>query len=93
MSCSTTWKPIDSQSFQVEGLFGIMSNDQVILCLVQWLRQQGNHSTSSRPSITSKQIEAFDTLYVRGILAAARNEVLQQHNTWPLEHDISITSG
>lgn len=43
------------------------------------------------PSITSKQIEAFDTIFGRGILAAARNEICQANNTWPLEH-VNITS-
>jgi ankyrin repeat protein len=41
--------------------------------------------------ITSTQIEAFDTLFGRGILAAARNELCQSGNPWPLEH-INISS-
>eukprot|EP00980_Cylindrotheca_fusiformis_P003117 scaffold721_cov131-Cylindrotheca_fusiformis.AAC.7 len=43
------------------------------------------------PIITPKEIEAFDTLFGRGALAAARNELCQFNNTWPLEH-INITS-
>jgi len=41
--------------------------------------------------ITSKEIEAFDFVFGRGLLAAARNELVQDHNDWPFRH-ISITS-
>ena len=41
--------------------------------------------------ITSQQIEAFDTMFSRGILAAARNEICQTGNQWPLEH-VNISS-
>lgn len=41
--------------------------------------------------ITSKQIEAFDSMFGRGVLAAARDELCQLNNTWPLDH-INITS-
>jgi ankyrin repeat protein len=41
--------------------------------------------------ITSKQIEAFDTMFGRGVLAAARDETCQRKNAWPLEH-INVTS-
>lgn len=43
------------------------------------------------PIITSKQIEAFDTMFGRGLLAASRGELVQAYNTWPLEH-INVTS-
>lgn len=41
--------------------------------------------------ITAQQIEAFDALFARGALAAARNELCQLNNTWPLQH-INISS-
>jgi ankyrin repeat protein len=47
-------------------------------------------TTGSSPSkdimITSKHIEAFDAMFGRGLLAAARNEVVQWNNTWPLQY-------
>ncbi len=46
---------------------------------------------TSRPRITSGQIEAFQFIFGRGLLAAARDELVQSNNTWPLEH-INITS-
>ncbi|KAG7355211.1 ankyrin repeat domain protein [Nitzschia inconspicua] len=63
----------------------------------QWLKQQQQQqqycqsNTIQREPITAKQIEAFDFLFGRGILAAARNELVQWNNTWPLQH-INITS-
>jgi ankyrin repeat protein len=62
----------------------------------QWRKKQDNDTSYSKTlrhqqPITSKQIEAFDTIFGRGILAAARNEVCQSTNTWPLEH-INISS-
>ena len=44
-----------------------------------------------QPRITAKQIEAFDVLFQRGLMAAARNELCQHNNTWPLQH-VNITS-
>lgn len=44
-----------------------------------------------QPRITAKQIEAFDTLFQRGLMAAARNELTQHNDSWPLQH-INITS-
>jgi len=41
--------------------------------------------------ITSQQIEAFDTMFGRGILAAARDDICQVGNQWPLQH-VNITS-
>jgi hypothetical protein len=47
-------------------------------------------SDKGTPQISSKQIEAFDTIFGRGALAASRYELCQHNNTWPLEHiDIS----
>jgi hypothetical protein len=51
----------------------------------QWRRPK------DRPPITAKQIEAFDTMFGRGILAASRDEMVQSNNTWPLDH-INISS-
>mmetsp|Transcript_701 Transcript_701/g.1467 ORF Transcript_701/g.1467 Transcript_701/m.1467 type:complete len:578 (+) Transcript_701:127-1860(+) len=45
----------------------------------------------SRDQITSKQIEAFCFIFGRGLMAAARGELVQSSNPWPLEH-INITS-
>jgi ankyrin repeat protein len=62
----------------------------------QWRREQQQGQTShggAKPieTITSKQIEAFDSLFGRGILAAARDDLVQWNNTWPLNH-INISS-
>lgn len=45
-----------------------------------------------QPKVTAKQIEAFDVLFQRGLMPAARDELCQWNNTWPLQH-INITSG
>ncbi|KAL7567623.1 hypothetical protein ACA910_000217 [Epithemia clementina (nom. ined.)] len=42
-------------------------------------------------SITVKQIEAFDVLFGRGLMAAARNELVQPHNTWPMRY-LNVTA-
>lgn len=58
----------------------------------EWLKEQQQHQrTIQQPPITAKQIEAFDFLFGRGILAASRDELVQWNNTWPLEH-VNITS-
>ena len=59
----------------------------------KWRKEQGeeNHVTSDIEQITSKQIEAFDFIFNRGLMAATRNEMVQEDNNWPLEH-INITS-
>jgi hypothetical protein len=57
-------------------------------------KEQRSHrvdDTSNVEQITSKQIEAFDFIFGRGLLAAARNELVQKDNNWPLEY-INITS-
>ncbi|KAL3944689.1 MAG: hypothetical protein SGBAC_001247 [Bacillariaceae sp.] len=46
---------------------------------------------TNRDMITPKEIEAFDTMFGRGALAASRDELCQFNNTWPLQH-IKITS-
>ena len=46
---------------------------------------------SSKHSITSKQVEAFDALFGRGLMAAARNELVQHNNTWPLQY-VDVTA-
>jgi ankyrin repeat protein len=54
-----------------------------------WQRSQGEAASSF--VITPKRIEAFDALFGRGILAAARNDLVQSNNTWSLD-TINITS-
>lgn len=49
-------------------------------------------NATTTPRITAKQIEAFDVLFQRGLMAAARNELVQHNNSWPLAH-VNITSG
>lgn len=56
----------------------------------KWLKEQCTGS-GRQEFVTSKKIEAFDALFGRGILAAARNEVCQWNNTWPLQH-VNISS-
>ena len=65
------------------------------LC-TEWKRQQQIQQQGSNPTISStnakttvftpQQIEAFDTLFGRGLMAMARNELVQPNNTWPLNH-------
>ena len=59
----------------------------------QWQREkeQKSGTNNSHEQITSKQIEAFYFIFGRGLLAAARGELVQVNNNWPLEH-INITS-
>jgi ankyrin repeat protein len=56
-----------------------------VLCQ-SWQRAQGRPAT-----VTPKQIEAFDALFGRGLMSAARNTLVQDGNTWPVDH-INITS-
>jgi ankyrin repeat protein len=42
--------------------------------------------------VSPKEVEAFDALFQRGLMAAARDELTQWNNTWPLEH-VNITGG
>lgn len=57
-----------------------------------WKRQAGSTTSTM---ISPKEIEAFDVLFSRGIMACARNELTQPNspwnNTWPLDY-INITS-
>jgi ankyrin repeat protein len=55
------------------------------------LCNQWRDPTRQPGRITSKQIEAFDTMFGRGLLAAARNEICQVGNEWPLEY-LNISS-
>lgn len=60
----------------------------------QWQTEQkqiSGDTHSHQRRITSEQIEAFQFIFGRGLLAAARDELVQANNTWPLEH-INITS-
>ena len=47
-----------------------------------------NHASNN---ISHKHVEAFDALFGRGLMSAARNELVQPNNTWPLDY-VSITS-
>jgi uncharacterized membrane protein len=51
-----------------------------------WQRAQGCPVT-----VTPKMIEAFDFLFGRGLLPATRNTLVQDDNTWPIDH-INITN-
>ena len=53
-----------------------------------WKAASGDHSSP----FTIKQIEAFDVMFQRGLMPAARDELCQLDNPWPLDH-INITSG
>ena len=60
----------------------------------QWQNEKEQKSRdviTPRHRVTSGQIEAFQFIFGRGLLAAARDELVQANNTWPLEH-INITS-
>lgn len=48
-----------------------------------WMKQQHNMLSHV---VTASQVEAFDVLFSRGLLAAARNVLVQPSNAWPLEH-------
>jgi ankyrin repeat protein len=60
-----------------------------------WRQQQKLRKNAGKKDnsvlITSKQIEAFDALFVRGLMAAARNELCQANNDWPLLY-VNMTS-
>lgn len=53
-----------------------------------WRRQslgvRDNIAMTTRKT-TAKDIEAFDAIFSRGLLAAVRNELVQSNNTWPIE--------
>ena len=52
-----------------------------------------NSSSATAPlRITPKHMEAFDALFARGLMAAARDELCQHNNTWPLLY-LNITAG
>ena len=59
------------------------------LC-TEWTKQQQQQESEGNPKCpsptTPRQIEAFDTLFGRGLLAMARNELVQHNNTWPLDY-------
>lgn len=60
----------------------------------QWQRekeQKSGDTPTSHRVITAKQIEAFQFIFGRGLLAAARGELVHENNAWPLEH-INITT-
>ena len=59
----------------------------------QWQKEKAEESGNTIPlkQITSKQIEAFQFIFSRGLMAAARNDLVQADNAWPLKH-INITS-
>ena len=45
-----------------------------------------------RGQVTVKQVEAFDALFRRGLMPAARNELCQWNNTWPMDYLPTITT-
>lgn len=55
------------------------------------LCNQWRDPARSNERVTSKQVEAFDTMFGRGILAAARDEICQAGDQWPLQH-VNISS-
>jgi len=55
------------------------------------LCQSWQRELQRETSIKPRQIEAFDVLFGRGLMAAARNELVQQNNAWPLDY-INVTS-
>jgi ankyrin repeat protein len=59
----------------------------VVVCN-QW--RQSQRASKASALITTKQVEAFDFMFGRGILAAARDELVQRNNTWALQY-INIT--
>jgi len=42
--------------------------------------------------ITAKDIEAFDAMFSRGLMAAVRDELIQVNNTWPIEQLSAATT-
>jgi ankyrin repeat protein len=36
-------------------------------------------------TVTARDVEAFDAMFARGLLAAVRNDLVQPHNAWPLQ--------
>jgi ankyrin repeat protein len=54
----------------------------------EWQFSVGNNNTGFATfpgKITSKDIEAFDAIFLRGLMAAVRNDLVQPNNTWPAE--------
>ena len=63
----------------------------------QWRQeQQRSVMESNDPHKTSmispKQIEAFEAIFGRGIMAAARDELVQHNNSWPLQYMPNLSS-
>jgi len=50
-----------------------------------WRREHGGGGAFQGKKITAKDIEAFDAIFSRGLLAAVRDELVQFNNTWPIE--------
>eukprot|EP00977_Amphora_coffeiformis_P020349 scaffold8130_cov164-Amphora_coffeaeformis.AAC.1 len=59
------------------------------LC-TEWARD--SDVPTALATTTSRQIEAFDTLFGRGLLAMARGDLVQHNNTWPLEYFCTDTN-
>jgi ankyrin repeat protein len=55
----------------------------------QWQQQQPQNAKA--PFISVQQVQAFDALFQRGLMAAARNDLVQPRNAWPLQY-LNITS-
>jgi ankyrin repeat protein len=52
----------------------------------QWAQEEG-----ASVVVTAKQVEAFDFLFGRGLMAAARDDLCRPNNTWPLDY-VNISS-
>mmetsp|Transcript_18089 Transcript_18089/g.27966 ORF Transcript_18089/g.27966 Transcript_18089/m.27966 type:complete len:638 (+) Transcript_18089:104-2017(+) len=54
--------------------------------------QSTRFTSTQSDRITIKQIDAFDTLFQRGLMPASRNELCQNNNPWPLDY-VNVSSG
>lgn len=55
----------------------------------KWRRTYG---AKKRDDIVVKELEAFDVMFQRGLMPAARNELRPWNNTWPMQY-MNITAG
>jgi hypothetical protein len=86
--------PHGRQLFQ-ETVYGkILWHDFLVSCrrTKQFCTLCNSWRQLDQPRVSAQEIEAFDTLFQRGLMAAARDELCQRNNTWPLQH-VNITCG
>lgn len=57
-----------------------------------WRREHGSGDAFRGKKITAKDIEAFDAIFSRGLMAAVRDELVQFNNTWPIEQLPTLTA-